>query len=228
MIIGRSRAAASGGWTPTSVAGLQYWYDFSNSSSLTLSGSNIQTVNDLSGNSRTGTGSASNPTLVTGAQNGLSVASFVFSNSQKFTLASPYTPADFTCLAVMKPTTNRPSVALSSTANTNAYGIVYYTDNTVYSRGQSGMWQASAGSYAGAFHLFSVKNSSSGQFYVDQSTITTSSGGSGATGSIDNIGVYAGLYSNCQIGEILFYSSALGATDFNAASSYLKAKWGTP
>ena len=66
------------GFNPKSVPGLFAWWDFADSSSLTLSGSNITQVLDKSGNNRTASQATGNnqPTLATAARNGRNAAQF--------------------------------------------------------------------------------------------------------------------------------------------------------
>jgi hypothetical protein len=40
--------------------------------------------------------------------------------------------------------------------------------------------------------------------------------------------MFAGAFASTNIGEILFYNSALSTTDRQAVELYLKNKWGTP
>jgi hypothetical protein len=71
-------AAAAGPvlWTPSQITTLA-WYDASNASTITLSGSNVSQINDLSGNNYNATQSISaNQPLYSGSINGLNVMTF--------------------------------------------------------------------------------------------------------------------------------------------------------
>ena len=78
------RPRARVGFDPSTISGLELWLDFNDSSSLTLSGSNISEARDKSGKGWAAvqaTG-ANQPALVTNAINGRSVASFNGSTSR--------------------------------------------------------------------------------------------------------------------------------------------------
>jgi hypothetical protein len=66
------------GFNPRSIAGLFAWWDFSDSATLTLSGSNITAVSDKSGNGRNAVqvSGVNQPTLATAARNGRNAADF--------------------------------------------------------------------------------------------------------------------------------------------------------
>jgi hypothetical protein len=70
-------------WSPSAIAGLAAWWDFSDASSITLNGGNISQINDKSGSGRTATQATDNnqPALTSSAMNGLSMATFNNSTS---------------------------------------------------------------------------------------------------------------------------------------------------
>jgi len=83
--------------------GLIMWYDASNATSLTLSGSNVVEWRDLSGNGRHASGGVS-PQYVANAQNGKGAVDFGTSSQYRLQIANPMTFASKNChfFAVVK------------------------------------------------------------------------------------------------------------------------------
>jgi hypothetical protein len=95
------RPRASGGFDPRSIANLELWLDFGDASTVTLSGSQITSVNDKSGKGRVAEQTVANnrPLIVNNAINGRAVASFDGTNDS-LTIASFPEITQFTAFAV--------------------------------------------------------------------------------------------------------------------------------
>jgi hypothetical protein len=74
----RTLRPRAGGFNPASISNLGAWWDFSDSSTVSLSLSAITSVTDKSGNSRTATQSTGNnqPAIAASVRNGRSAALF--------------------------------------------------------------------------------------------------------------------------------------------------------
>jgi hypothetical protein len=74
----RTMRPLASAWTPKAVPGLFAWYDFADSSSITLNSGNISQINDKSGNGKTMTQAtaAAQPAMTFNALNGRSAATF--------------------------------------------------------------------------------------------------------------------------------------------------------
>lgn len=79
------------GFNPLTLSGLEAWWDFADSATVTLDSNRVSAVADKSGNGRTaanGTSGSTQPDYVTGARNGRSVARFDAALTQRLTVAS--------------------------------------------------------------------------------------------------------------------------------------------
>ena len=96
------RPRASGAFDPRSIANLALWLDFGDSSTLTLSGSQIEAVTDKSGNGRSAVQTVANnrPLIVNNAINGRAVASFDGTNDS-LTVASFPAITQFTAISIV-------------------------------------------------------------------------------------------------------------------------------
>ena len=76
------RPIASGGWTPTREAGLEFWLDAADSGSVTLNSGNVSEWRDKSGKGRHGsqTDAATQPAYTLSSLNGLNLVTFDGSN----------------------------------------------------------------------------------------------------------------------------------------------------
>lgn len=241
------------GFNPKSILGLFGWWDFSDSSTLTLSGSSITQVLDKSGNSRTASqGTANNqPTLATGARNGLSAAQFDGTNDA---LDAAIGTSQFTALTVF-------AVAIADGAGGGSLG-------RIFDRGSQGSnlqrnnanaaltftppWTGATGnvtqrSAANSFPLsswllLSVKYTGGTVTESDilprvnraastAGLVGTSSGFAVSQSSTLNIGnrSLSDGYDrgwNGKIGELLMYAASLTDSQVTAVEAYLAKKWG--
>lgn len=234
-------------FTPASIGGnsLKAWYDFSNSSYLTLSATAITQALDRSGNGNhtsvqsTGT---KRPTFTTGALNGLSVASFdngdTLSFSSKPTLFAVPNGAN-TVFTVSK-RADEPGVAdyvfslnegagntsgrlrsfFAGTAGSIAYASRTASNNSVNSTGNTNT----------NYNIIVGRRSSTTQaISVNGGSETTNASGedeSGIDGGWVGSNADSDSYLNGNIAEILVYNRSLSASEISQVAIYLADKWG--
>lgn len=224
------------------MSGLVAWYDFSNSTYLTLAGSAITQALDRSGSSNDtavqGT-AAARPTVSTNQQNGLQTATFDggdFLNppSALYSLAN----GDNTAFVVAKRNTEDGAAKQifsfgTSPAGANRYNLAYNTT--------SGSIAFRCNTAAGAlsnngntntnYQLITAFRSGVTQsLQVNNGTPATNSGATSnsdvGAASIGAISIANSFFLTGGIGEMLFYNRALSATEIVQNNRYLLNKWG--
>lgn len=213
-------------WTPLSVAGLVYWYDFSDTATITHASNAVSAVTDKSGNSRTisqGT-AGKKPTTNTVTRNGLNVLSFdggdVLS-SANFTQAQPIT-AFIVARSSLTDAANRQALGNGGTTPTIYMSSAYWR---IYALTDLNSLVATDTNW----HIFTgVFNNTSSSLRLDRSTVV--SGAAGAAGYSTkpvSVGSDSGLTAGWagEIAEVFAYSSVLSTTDRDAAETYC-ARWG--
>ena len=241
------------GFNPKSITGLFGWWDFSDSSTLTLSGTSITQVLDKSGNSRTASqGTANNqPTLASSARNGLSAAQFDGTNDA---LDAAIGASQFTAMTVF-------AVAIADGAGGGSLGRIYDrgTSGSLLSRNNANAalnynmpWTGATGngaqrSAANSFPLstwllLGLRYTGGAVTETDcQPRINRASSTAGLTGTRDafatsqsstlNIGNRdsGSGYDrgwNGKIGELLIYAASLSDAQVTSVETYLAKKWG--
>jgi len=241
------RPRASSGWSPLRLPSLGFWYDPSQSSSVTLNAGNVSQLNDLSGNGRHATqGTAANqpPWLSTGV-NGKPCLDFgTTQNSRNLSWAPSAETSDWRELFIVcrydRGTTFLAFEGLVSGNTNNSLNIglsagslsttAFFTTN---SPSTSHIWDK-LGINGGAY-----------------SDVVPAGAGAGwpvlpAINSLSVLHVFADAQSLCNgirigadrplasrgwlglIGESFAASTGLTATERTTAISYLKKKWGVP
>jgi hypothetical protein len=219
-------------WTPISFLGCLLWLDGSDASTYTI-GTGLSQWRDKSGNANhanQSTGSAQ-PTVQAADQNGLNTVKFVSASSQFFSLTNAITPVNYTVAVVLKKTSGND---LTPIGGSNSYGLLSYSDETIYFIDGSG---GNKVSHSGALSLASYASMISvgtgvlatDAFYYNgtsESLVNIASGQ--AVGTWNLIGEGNIFASDGYIGELIMYNSALSAAQTARLYSYLKNKWGTP
>ena len=234
---------------PTDILGCQLWLDAADTSSLSLTGSVVNTWKDKSGNAYSGTSSGS-PTLVTNSQNGLPCINFSAASSQYFNFGNIINlgSSGISIFIVGKTTfvggTTQSFIAKSKFAGAaGRWGFIYYNSLLDFALDKDGVSSAdttySATTYSGVFSLFECTWNLSNSITYAFGTQTATSSSPFST-SLSNtfplyVGVYqdgggatplAGTYYNGTIGEILVYNSALTTGQRQQVEGYLAKKWG--
>lgn len=212
---------------------LAAWWDFSDASSVTLSGSEITQANDKSGNSRhmTQATSANRPTL-TGTIGGLGAAVFDgvndYMDSSAFSMLQQIT---FYVVATFDGGTS-PYLFDSPTGGRMAMG------QRIITAGQLGIF-AGGTTVTAAYTIpattpkvyTAVFNGASSAIYIDGALFDTGNAGSQTvTGGI-RLGAsqafFAGTYFNGKMSTVLVYRGAHSAADVAAITADLSATYGT-
>lgn len=242
-------AAASGGGAPTPpVAGPTLWYDFSDTSSLTVSGGTCSQANDLSGNAyhlTQGTG-ANQPASGSRTINSLNVLDFDGTNDYMANNSFAFSVNTHSLFVVVLWDTAAAqggiaSVSGSSSGNDYDSATVarllfgYPTDNA-FQNYYNGATRGSTdlGDPRGTAHqISSQRNGAAWDIWQDNTAGTSRSD---ATTSLSVSSLFIGAdhaggaveFFNGAIGEVLLYPTYLGTTDRETVQTYLKNKWATP
>lgn len=224
---------------PLTIPGLLAWWDGSDSSTISI-GTGISQQTDKSGNSytRTQATGSKQPTVVSGAQNGLNAIRYTGSSSQLFSLASTINLAGvgYTVLTVCwrgGPTGANVVEILGNSSVTLVYAFEWYSNQIIYTTGTGQQRRTNTTVTSTAYNQISVDMDSAGttgNIYVNgtlnnKATMDTAST---AVMQFDQVGRADGAYMNAEEGETLVYSGVLSTANRQALEAYLKAKWGTP
>jgi hypothetical protein len=219
------------------------WYDASNTSSLSLSGSNVTQWNDLSGNGRHASNSTKQPQYIPNALNGRGAVDFGTDAQYVLTIANPVIFASKNChfFAVAK-TRKEGNTDLS--AIIGAYGATT-TGNLAWSfpgnGGTDGQQQFLNGSRAwgspGTKNNYVATNIYNVNAAMVEGTITyraerANDGGGSLTAVIESptnaLGSQEVLTShgNVTIAELICFGYKLSDANRNLVENYLFDKWG--
>jgi hypothetical protein len=224
LSLARPFPIAKAGFSPTNIAGLQLWFDASDSSTITQSGGSVSRWADKSGNGHDATQSSG------AAKPGYSGGFLTFNGSQYLGLPSFTYAAAVSIYAVLN-TVNTTQTNYSAILDAN-YGSNFmfcFNNNQLYmliDNNFSGPFVAypptgnTLMSYCGGSQLLAVDASSA--------TFTGAPAGTGASyaGSIGSFGGGDNIVAN--IAEIVCYGANLNSLQDAQVKSYLKAKWATP
>jgi len=202
--------------TPSTVpvtSGLLYQLDASAAATLTLSGSNVSTWSDASGNNRNFTQSidSKQPVLVANAANGSSIVRF--SGSQQLVLSATTAPREAIVVTSVK-----------SGADGNLGGVLGQNNADTGFRLNS-----STGSWAADSSSTTVNGLLTNLYSAGQFQVSNRYGASWTTWPATGIGQYytgnTSRFYNGDIAEVLVYSRALTNDERQQIGDYLAAKW---
>lgn len=222
----------SAGLDPSSIAGLEFWVDASDSStlydattggSLVADGGSVARMEDKSGNSRhvTGTGM----TRTAAGQNGLDVIG-IGSGSKTIAMSVPQS-ARTMFFAYSADSTSTTQILLASSSPTF---IVYHASGNgkIYD-GAFRTFGAGSSATGPQVETYSLESGSANLFRNGSQIGTTQSHSTkaiGGTVSFFHNGNFTGGPPLGNFFECLIYDSALNSTDREAVENYLLAKWG--
>jgi hypothetical protein len=215
----------------TTIAGLAVWLDAADSSSYTLSGSNLTTWNDKSGNGNHGTASGTIPYSATGLNNkpafslngsrilgnyantGTTATMFIvatgnYSSSQSLRLLS---------------ITNATSDDINSTDS--AAFVRYQNQNGILLQRAGALFMFSNYTYGSPFMLAGQFTGTNGFSSFNGTTGTSAA----STGNFNTTGYYVGGKSGGWggfIAEILIFTTSISTNDRQLIEGYLSWKWG--
>ena len=214
--------------------------DASQPSTVTLNGSNVSAVTDLSPNaySVTQTTAARQPEYIRDAKNGRNTFRFTSLSQNFFDVASITIPASHTVFSVFR-RTNLTHAVIGLGNSPDRYPHIMWTDNANYqssnasatthsgvstfdSRGLQTLWSYMTTRRNGTTQMRMRRNG------VTISDVTTGTGiTSAASGSWVYVARIGSSPSYCQgdIGEIIVYDTNLSDADVDLVEGYLAAKW---
>ncbi len=250
LALQRPRATAATSFTPTSIAGLAAWYDASVASSITSAGGLVSQWNDLSTSGfHLTAATTARPTTAAHTQNGLNVLDFDGTANILKNLAVSVTAGNAGTWFVV--------VNQSSSSPTNFGRLVsLMSDDEDFNKADAiaaicrdGTNAAIAAFYNGAergitaatddaaHQATTQRNGDSFAAWVDGGAGATATGLGTANFGFTALsvgaywkvfGVTASGFSNCRIGEVLWYNAALSTGNRQLVEAYLKSKWSTP
>lgn len=210
------------GFNPKSIANLAAWYDFNDSSTITIS-TGISSVTDKSGNGRALSQTTPNnqPTWNSAGLNGKGIASFDGLNDRltaSFTLAQPITTF---LVGKFNTTTGGQTMLDGATGNrmrvfvNSATQIGFYAGNQI-NRTPSSVtaWHVFEVIWDGVNYLVGLNSAGTNV----GGTIGTASPGGVALGAF---GVSGGDNANCSVASLLVYTRALSATERSSVRKWL-------
>lgn len=218
--------------------------DASQPSTVTLNGSNVSAVTDLSPSavSVTQTTAARQPEYIRDAKNGRNSFRFTTASNHFFDITSITIPASHTVFSVFRrENNNHATIGLGNSPD--RYPHIYWTDGNNYQQSNGTATThggiVSAGPTAANpnnWFYFTTRRNGTTQIRVRRNGLTTTTTGdqttgagvtSAASGSWIYVGRIASSPSYCQgdIGEIIVYDTNLSDADVSLVEGYLAAKW---
>jgi hypothetical protein len=232
------------GFNPSKIAGLQLWLDGSDSSVFTLNGSTVSQWRDKSGNSRhfAQATAAQQPVAASNVKNGRGAVAFT-----NDWMTGTYTYQIGSVFAVWNhPTTvagdSLPAIVSSRTSNSNRTGNGVLPFNISIPASGAGFVAVEpfpAGTVSYRLNG-SVPNTASLNSFTTGVAIRTSpdrwqhlsatfspvSGSQAFTLGGDTLSATVRMMQDGHIGEVLFYSAQLSASEVKKVEDYLVRKWG--
>jgi len=246
-----NQAAAAAAWSPTDLAALEAWWDFSDATALwedtggtdavDIDGDFILRADDKSGNGYHVTEATNGPTYKTGIQNGLSIARFDGTDDSLFrTGISTLHMAGFTIAAVFNPVTSVTNDGVFSLALTGGtdWGSA---DGFNLSQGptankikveRDSILSAAVTHNTNTWHIALCRYGSTVKLYSDggapvtDATVTTTDLDPNRIMFSARMTAPESNWGENDIGEIVMVSGELDVTDSNLLGNYLADKWG--
>ena len=223
------RFAAAAGYTPP-LAGVARWWDPSVAATVTLNGSNVSQINDISGNgfhlAQATAGSQPSYGAASGWGNSLNVMSFDGVGDYLSNATNLDVPLTW-FVVTKKPGDQATDVLINADGH-----ATYISDHRLVTwTGSTGaQWTATSTQWTDA-HVHCLKmTTTQGSYYIDGSQQSTTQTFSNLSGTGIFVGADEGgtAPGDWIVGEILVYPSALSDADRNTVEAALKTKWATP
>lgn len=219
-------------WTPTAIT-TALWLDASDASTITIA-TGVSQWNDKSGNGRNATQAtgASQPLVISAAQNGLNVIRFDGSNDKLSYNGSFFVGTSYSVHTVVARRSGKSNNYYMSGSDvvTNTNLVIGWSADT-YLYAQYGNDISTSDTYstptAGIWGM--LLNTASGRLLFKDGTQVASSGTTTTLSSYTgaNLGNFlASDYYNGDIAEVVVTTTALSTTDRQKMEGYLAWKWG--
>jgi hypothetical protein len=232
-------------FSPRNISGVALWLDAADTSSMTLSGSNVTQWNDKSGNGINMTGASLQPTFLTNAFNGKPTVSFAAVQGSSYQVLSNSSTNLYNSVSDISVFM---AIYIPATTPRNPSPISLFGKVTIYIRG-GGLggetlypWSYNNnGSYVFSLNNFVSANNyyiCCFQFNTNQTFFMNGDTGTGGPtaftfGSSTGIPTYIGYSGynandgfNGYISEIITYNTALTTSQRQQVEGYLAHKWG--
>jgi hypothetical protein len=232
------------GFDPRRIAGLQVWLDGSDSSTFTLNGSTVSEWRDKSGNSRhfAQATAAQQPVAASNVKNGRGAVAFTsdwMTGTYTYQIGSIFAVWDHPSTVsgvsldlagiVSSRTTNsnRTSTGVLpfniSIPSVNNVAVEPFPTGTVSYRLNGSVPNTAS---LNNFNTGVGVRTSPDRWQYLSATFTPVNGSQGFTLGGDTFSATARTMQNGHIGEVLFYSAQLSATEVQTVQDYLVRKWG--
>lgn len=231
-LLNQTASAPPAPWSPTDIAGLELWLDASDSTTITLDGSNnVEEWDDKSGNGRNvlNANVLERPGYELAAVNGLNVVRFDGANDRLIGTFSDLTQPS-TVFIVFKVT----SVA-------TAFQVIFDSRITlphdIYLATSSLVLEASVSSITGGTLTANQQTLLTGRFngassFIRKDKTQVASGNAGTNVLTGGITLGTNRAGEAPLGgdicEFIYYAAQLTSDEIDDVESYLSAKWGTP
>ena len=215
------RPRAIGGFTPKSIAGLEFWLDGADSTSMTFNATTVSEWRDKSGKSNTFTQpiAVTQPTFVASSRNGKSAINFPNSTNVSgpagFSFAQPTT----WFLAFQAPTSSGTWSLFDGDGNRQHIFGNAQTELRMFAGNAPVIATITGSAWYVAILIY---NGASSTHRVSTLTASTANAGANAI-SVPRIGANNGLRGD--LGEIGMFSRAITDTEATAVLQYLSKKW---
>jgi len=227
-------------FSPPQLSGLVLWLDPTDSTTLTLSGTNITQWADKSGNSNTAVaGTTTYPVYTQNGLNGAPIVRLQGANDY-FLVANNFTTTTYpsiTYFIVINPAASQPNgtyAGILSTDTAGAYGRTlgfgsgswqqeYYSNFTNITPYTSNVW---------SFVSLGFVGTSSATLHLNGVAYAATASGTGTNttgfkiGSYNDTGGYGTYNANFDCAEILVYGTSLTTAQRQQVEGYLAWKWG--
>lgn len=226
----RGSSEGSSAFSPTDIAGLQFWYD---ASQLALANNDpVASFTDLSGNGRhlLQATASYKPTFLTNRQNGL--PGVVGDGVDDYMQTAPFTlnqPTHYFIVAKINQTNNIGSLF---DGNTGATARLARNSGTL----PSGQLFLYSGAFGGPVtsgvdtslpHLYAVlSDGANSKISVDGGSAFTGNAGTANAGGVNIFAVPSSGQMAAEIYEFIGYNAEITGANLTALQSYLAAKWG--
>jgi hypothetical protein len=228
---------------PVDIAGCQLWLDSADNTALALSGSNVTTWYDKSGNGNNGTATGT-PVLTANSINGYQ--SIYLADAPYFLGSVSISTSTLTCFAVATTNVTMPNgrgrdqrlVSLENLTNVD-YGRIdgtialfnQATTSTIATWRVTGPLANNAITTSTPFIAVSQYNGANAFLWYTGTAGTSTGGGSTGNFGITKYGIGNQAnptteYWNGYIGEVIIYNTALSTSQRQQVEAYLSWKWG--
>jgi hypothetical protein len=211
--------------------------DASQPSTVTLNGSNVSAITDLSpsGHTVNQTTSARQPAYVRDVRNGRNVIRFTSASQHYLDVTSITIPASHTVFTVWS-RDDRTFANISLGNAPERYPHIWWTDQSIYQQSNGSATTQTTGTRnngnATGWFYFTTRRDGTTSIRARQNGVNYDvTSGTGVTSAASGSWIYIGRissspsYAQCDIGEIIAYDTALSDADISLVESYISAKW---